>query len=302
MNNLLLIAHGRRYNDKHDYDDFNKSHFKVKKGFNIITFHKPGKEIFKELGVIIQEQLPLNYQKILETIKDTLLKERRKQINLIENLMIINFLNNKLDNLKKNLISSGDLSNKKNKIELLLEPYFFVKNIETIEQAKKIILDNIIKIKERLNFEIRVYPEETQAPILDISFAGGVESFSGIFDIKSLPENLFDKDEENEDFEIPGMFSIDTLMEPSVPSILKHSIIKKFDINKTYKLEDILEILTSKKLTGNLFIFSCGTYYSTLPKRSLLRQKSDQLQGFKYKYLKYKKKYIELKQYLLNKN
>ena len=99
------------------------------------------------------------------------------------------------------------------------------------------------------------------------------------------------------------MLTIDTMMESSVPSILKHSIIKTLDVNKTYDLEeDILEILTSKKLTVNLFIFSCGTYYSTLPKRSLLRQSSDELQGFKYKYLKYKKKYIELKQYLLNKN
>ena len=31
MNNLLLVAHGRRYNDSHDHDNFNKSHFRVLK-------------------------------------------------------------------------------------------------------------------------------------------------------------------------------------------------------------------------------------------------------------------------------
>ena len=68
------------------------------------------------------------------------------------------------------------------------------------------------------------------------------------------------------------------MLDSSVPFILKHSMIKTFDVNKTYDLEKgILEILISKELTGNLFIFSCGTYYSTLPRRSLLRQNSDKL-------------------------
>ncbi len=290
MSDYLLVSHGLRINIDNDFD---KSHFIVPENFNLITFHTPGEKLFNKLGFIIQEYLPTYYKNITDTFI-LHIKERREKLNLIENQMIIEYIYKKLEYVN-NEEDSREESNiyglePINKLEVIVFDYIFdnTEDVNNLTQSKKLINDNIDKIKKNLNFQIRVYPNKSQAPKMDFQFEGGTGGFMGLFNINSLPENLFNMDKHIAEHDEKGI--------PQKVELLDLSINKSFKLSDFYTEEDILKILQDNNQTGNLFIFSCGSYNKELPK--IIRQKSSELQGFKYKYLKYKGKYIKLKKYI----
>ena len=287
MSNYLLVSHGRRINVD---DNFEKSHFIVPDDFNIITFHEPGKKLYNKLGFIIQNQLPDYADKIISKSNS---KDRQRELSKIENEMISNYISDELKNISIKedkeedifYFDSEDESEDENysKYNTHFDMYGLSldKKITDLSEAIEILNDeNIGKIKKDLHFQIRIYNKGSYAPLMDITFGGGNNNFNGIFEVGNLPEFLFDKNSDS-NFDM---------------KILDYSIIKTFNTNKAYKLEDdIIETLKSNHIFGNIFLFTCGTYDEKLPRDSLLRTKSNSLQGFEYKYLKYKNKYLNLK-------
>lgn len=270
MNNYLLVAHGLRININ---NDFERSHFEVPEGFNFITFHKPGARLFNNLGNIIAEQLPNFTEPIINTftINST---ERRILLEEIENNMIKNHL---INNLNK-IIPSEELDvdvfgNVVNEYRDYLSKFIEIEIPDNIDlsNSKNLVDLEIDNIKNLLDFQIRVYLEGTKAPLMNISFDGGNDNFTGLFEVNNLPEYLFNK---SEDFE--------------VSKILGYSLIKD-DFNRingrAFSLDQsLIEIFNKHNKKGNIFIFSCGDYDRDLGRNSLLRQKSNEFQGIVKKY------------------
>lgn len=271
MNNFLLVAHGLRVNID---NDFEKSHFTVPEGFNFITFHKPGYTLFNNLGYIIADQLADFSKNILDTFAKSTV-ERRIALKEIEDSMVKNYLFKELDKINPDEDVDEDLFGFTiNKYSDYLINYIFDADIPStidLSNSKNLVISEIDNIKKKLNFQIRVYPESSKAPLMNISFNGGNDNFNGLFEINNLPENLFNK---SKDFE--------------VLNILGYSLIKDDFIRsdgKAFSLdESLIEIFNRHNKNGNIFIFSCGDYNKFPKNNSLLRQESNRLQGIVKKY------------------
>ena len=321
MSDYLLVSHSLRYNFN---NDFKESHFTLQDGFNLITLHKPGRKLHSKLGYIIEKYLPKFKNKIISSFSEDKIN-RRKILNYIEDRIILEhisyeFQKRKEEDLSDEESSEDGLSDEKSSedelsVDELSEEKFSTDKLvgdessdeespvdesssdeessvdessdeEFINLMNGVLIEynlnvpdyfkeNLYKIKDFLNFEIRVYLEGEPAPKMLIQFIGGTGSFMGLFDIDSLPEHLFNK--MNDFFET---------------RLLGYSII---EFSENYILRELLDFLLDNGIKGNIFMFNCGTYDVPTPKSSFLRQKSNTEQGYLKKYLKYKKKYLELK-------
>jgi hypothetical protein len=179
----------------------------------------------------------------------------------------------------------------------------------TDDELKKYIERNLLKIKKILRFNIRIYIANIEKNFPEIFFNLHMDDLctdlgekklllkSGIFDKDYDPYNLTEKECNKEDILCDSIYPGELIVRGKRGCELYN--------DQYYNYLNFLKGYNRYNSENEIIIsFMCQKFIKReLPESiiKLYRQESDLKQDFRKKYLKYKKKYINLKQFILSK-